>query len=182
MCLAYVALLMVLPLFELDCGVTTFEWTGAQLVTGSSEPLTNLMDGLQREFGSAAESMGGGAADNGEGAGDELPSDWALLALPGLAGLGIIALLADRRVVSTALIALLLGAFTWFTAGGFRLEREMEERIAAKVAREGVASLEDLGEGLRVETHKLPAFWIGFGATGLALLLVAGDKPRRRRR
>ena len=199
MCLAYVVLMMFLPMFQLDCGIMTFDWTGVQLVTGSAEPLEAMGNQMEDMMGPAFEEMEAATGEAGEAVGEageavgeaadsatpDLPKDWAVLALPGLALLGIVALLARNRGASAVLIVLLVAAFAWFTVRGFEIERMFSDQIAADMAEAednplGSDMMGPMGD-MEVGVKKAAPFWLGFGASGLALLLLfAGGSGGRR--
>jgi hypothetical protein len=203
MCLAYVLVMMFLPMFQLDCGFITLDWTGVQLVTGSSAPLEGVGRSMNDMMGSAFEGFGEGPGGFGEVSGEladvvdegaaevageaeaALPSDWAVLALPVLALLGIFALLARQGAASALLIALLIAAFAYFAVQGFELERMFAAQLAAG-AEGGPSPSEMMGPmGGSIGVKKAMPFWLGFGASGLALVLLltggGGAKSRARR-
>jgi hypothetical protein len=198
MCLAYVVVMMFLPMVQLDCGLMQFDWTGVELVTGSAGPLEGMgermgdmmggaFDELGEALGEAGEDVADGAAGAVSDAGPSLPKDWAVLALPVLALLGIFALLARSGGAAALLIVLLLGAFAFFTVRGFEIERMFAAQLEADLGEAADAPApEDLFGGLgdfEVGVKKATPFWLGFGASGLALvLLLAGGGSTRRRR
>ena len=171
--LAYVALMIFLPLFQVECAGISVKWTGLELVTGGQGSVSGQFGDIDAESAFQLQSE-----EEAEG---NLPQDWLVLGLPILALLAAVALLRGARPLANGLVIALITLFIVFSTVGFRLEREVNAQLsqAATQLPDGQASPELMAMSTEMATEMIEDsmsrtswFWLGFVASIATLVAV----------
>lgn len=171
--LAYVALMIFLPLFQIECAGIEVKWTGLELVTGGQGSVSGQFGDI--DAGSAFELQ---SDESTEGA---LPQDWLVLGLPILALLAGVALLRGAQPLANGLVIALITLFIVFSTVGFALEREVDAQLSQAATQLPadqanpelmVMSTEMAAEMVEDSMSRTVWFWLGFVASIAALVTI----------